>query len=194
MWIMKTTPCIRNIRIVPVMIAGAIFVLVGCQSSASKENAKTQKPNIVLIVADDLGYGDTSANGATRIATPSVDELAENGMNFSNVHVVSSLCSPSRYSFLAGRYSWRTRLKHGVIKYYERPLIEEGETTLGTLLQRNGYHTACVGKWHLGLDWALNGNAPKDPETTVFNSWENGLDQYIDFSKPIKNGPNERGF
>lgn len=156
--------------------------------------AKKQKPNIVLIVADDLGYGDLSVYGATKISTPTLDKLASEGMKFDNAYVTSSLCTPSRYSILTGRYPWRTRLKFGVLKYYEEPLIKQDETTLASLLKRNGYRTACVGKWHLGLDWKLNGNAPENPEQTVFNSWSEDSYKYIDFSQPIENGPTQRGF
>lgn len=173
---------------------GTVF-LYSCASEVEKaKETASAKPNIILIVADDLGYGDLSVNGATKIATPNIDSLAMNGMNFTNAHVVSSICSPSRYSILTGRYAWRTRLKYGVLKYYEKPLIADNQSTLGDLMKRNGYKTACVGKWHLGFDWPLNSTAPENADEVVFNSWENNLDRFIDFSKPVKNGPIDRGF
>lgn len=153
-----------------------------------------QTPNIVVILADDLGYGDLSCYGATKISTPVIDQLAAEGMKFTNAYVSSSLCSPSRYSIMTGRYPWRTCLEFGVLKNYEQPLIEQGRTTLASMLKENGYYTACVGKWHLGLDWQLNDNAPANPEQTVFNSWEDNLQQFIDFSKPVTGGPVELGF
>jgi len=153
-----------------------------------------QKPNIVLIVADDLGYGDLGSYGATKIATPAIDKLAEEGMKFTNAYVASSICSPSRYSILTGRYSWRTRLKKGVLTWFEKPLINEDRTTLGSLLQRNGYSTSVIGKWHLGFDWALNDQAPDNPEENVFSSRSIETQNYIDFSKPVQNGPLARGF
>lgn len=151
-------------------------------------------PHIVLIVADDLGYGDFSGYGAERIRTPNVDKLAANGIRFTDVYAASSLCSPSRYSMLTGRYSWRTKLKTGVLKPFSTPLIEEGRTTLASLLKRSGYYTACVGKWHLGFNWALKRNAPDDAATSVFDSWGMEPQQYIDFSKEVNGGPIEKGF
>lgn len=151
-------------------------------------------PNIVLILADDLGYGDLGAYGATKIETPVIDRLALEGMKFTHAQVVSSLCSPSRYSVMTGRYSWRSRLKYGVLKYFEPPLIEKQETTLASMLKEKGYYTACVGKWHLGLEWTVNDKAPANPEETVFNSWDEHAWEYIDFSRPVKGGPLDRGF
>lgn len=156
--------------------------------------AKQNHPNIVLIVADDLGYGDFGSYGATRIATPVIDQLADQGIAFTNAYVTSSLCSPSRYSILTGRYSWRTKLKSGVLEWFAKPLIEEHRTTLGSLLQRNGYYSAAIGKWHLGLDWALNENAPENPDENVFSTWDIRSQDYIDFSQPVGNGPLTRGF
>ena len=95
------------------MLAGAIVltaVVSGCNSS-NQLKSETQKPNIVLIFADDLGYGDLSCNGATKISTPAIDQLAAEGINFTNAYASSSICSPSRYSLLTGEYAWRTRLK-----------------------------------------------------------------------------------
>jgi arylsulfatase A-like enzyme len=163
------------------------------QSDGSSQKEK-QAPNIVLILADDLGYGDLSCYGATKIQTPVLDKLASEGMRFTNVYVSSSLSSPSRYSVLTGRYPWRTRLQYGVLKNYEEPLIEPERTTIGSLLQRHGYYTACVGKWHLGLEWAVNSKAPENPGKNVFNSPKDNLQKFIDFSKPITGGPIERGF
>lgn len=161
----------------------------GCRDDRSEPN----KPNIVLILADDLGYGDLGAYGASKVNTPSIDALANGGMKFTNAYVASSICSPSRYSLLTGEYPWRTRLKHGVLKYYDRPLIAEDQTTLASLLKGNGYRTACVGKWHLGFDWEVNDAAPHDRDS-VFDSWDKQTYTYIDFSKPVASGPITRGF
>jgi arylsulfatase A len=151
-------------------------------------------PNIVLIVADDLGYGDLSCYGATKITTPAVDALAAGGLRFTDAYVASSICSPSRFSILTGCYSWRTRLKFGVLTPFARPLIEAHRTTLASLLKRNGYDTACIGKWHLGFDWPLNTNAPVNPDQTVFDTWNAKAQLAIDFSKPLRGGPVDRGF
>ena len=163
-------------------------------ASCSRADEARQKPNIVIIFADDLGYGDLSCYGATKIQTPALDQMASEGMRFTNAYATSSLSSPSRYSLLTGRYPWRTRLQYGVLKDYEKPLIEPEETTIASFLKRHGYYTACVGKWHLGLEWSLNDKAPENPEETVFNSSKTNLQEYIDFSKPVTGGPIERGF
>ena len=172
---------------------GITMAVLACNPEKQVKQDKTN-PNVVLIVADDLGCGDLSCYGATKISTPAIDQLASEGMSFTNAYVSSSLCSPSRYSILTGRYSWRTRLKYGVLKYFDKPLIEQGRTTVASLFKRNGFHTACVGKWHLGLEWELNENAPEDPDESVFNSWAENTQEYIDFSKPVKGGPIEKGF
>lgn len=159
------------------------------------QNSSIKKaPNIILIVADDLGYGDLSSYGATKINTPNIDDLAEQGVKFNNAYAASSMCSPSRYSILTGRYSWRSRLKYGVLKYFDKPLIDEERSTIGEMLQRNGYATACIGKWHLGMNWTVNDKAPENPDKNVFDSWDANSYKYIDYSVPVKNGPIERGF
>ncbi len=171
---------------------GMTFVSSGCSSDVPKP--KFENPNIILILADDFGYGDMSCYGATRVKTPEIDKLADKGMRFTDAYVASSLCSPSRYSLLTGRYSWRTRLKSGVLTSFAPPLIEDGRTTLPSMLQKKGYFTACVGKWHLGFNWALNENAPADSDSSVFGAWGLEPHQYIDFSNPVKGGPVEKGF
>ncbi|TZF85508.1 arylsulfatase (plasmid) [Pedobacter sp. BS3] len=176
-------------------VAGvAIFTLATAWVVSKEKPKKKQLPNIVIIMADDLGYGDFSCQGATKVSTPAIDALAESGMRFTDAHTASSLCSPSRYSILTGRYSWRTRLRTGVLTWFAQPLIEQGRTTIASMLKRNGYRTACIGKWHLGFEWALKPNAPADPVKDVFDSWERTTQDYIDFSKPVKQGPVERGF
>jgi len=136
-----------------------------------------KKPNIIFLMADDMGYGDIgSFNDNSKIPTPNIDQLAEEGIRFTDAHSSSAVCTPSRYSVLTGRYCWRTRLKQWVIFDYEPPLIEEERLTVADLLKEKGYATACVGKWHLGMEW------PRD---------ENGE---IDFTERIADGPTERGF
>jgi arylsulfatase A-like enzyme len=113
--------------------------------------AATEKPrNVVLIYADDLGYGDVGCYGATRVATPNVDRLAREGVRFVNAHSASATCTPSRYALLTGEYAWR-RKGTGVLPGDARLIIEPGRTTLASLMQRAGYKTGAVGKWHLGL-------------------------------------------
>ncbi|MBM3858097.1 MAG: arylsulfatase [Verrucomicrobia bacterium] len=111
------------------------------------------QPNIVYVIADDLGYGDVHCLNPQRgkIATPNADKLAAQGITFTDAHSGSSVCTPTRYGVLTGRYAWRTRLQSGVLSDYVEPLIAAERFTVPALLQRHGYHTACIGKWHLGF-------------------------------------------
>lgn len=152
--------------------AAALCLLV----PASVSGADLRRPNIVYILADDFGYGDArSYNPDGKIATPSIDRLAREGMRFTDAHSGSSVCSPTRYGILTGRYAWRTKLRRGVLGPYDPPLIAEDRLTVPALLQQHGYHTACIGKWHLGWDW------PKQDGNVVFDH-------------PIPGGPASRGF
>lgn len=171
------------------------------------------KPNVIFIFSDDLGYGDISAfNNQSKINTKNIDSLAKQGMMFTNSHACSALCTPSRYGLLTGRYSFRSKLKFLVLSGDSMPLIEKGRKTLGDLFKENGYATACVGKWHLGLEWQLNNNPvytdfnskPEiyddipardgDEPSLAFSCPESARGLDIDYSKPIKYGPNEYGF
>lgn len=148
-------------------------------------------PNIVYILADDLGYGDVKAlNPEGKIATPNLDRLAAQGMAFTDAHSGSAVCSPTRYGIMTGRYCWRSPLKSHVLGGLSPRLIEPNRLTVAQLLKESGYHTACVGKWHLGMDWALKPgkNVTRlsiEPRDQVFN---------VEYDKPIANGPRSVGF
>ena len=131
-------------------------------------------PNIVLILCDDLGYGDVGVYFKdSKIPTPHMDRLAREGMRFTDAHSPSSVCTPTRYGVLTGRYCWRTLLKSGVGNGYSPALIEPGRETIASLLKgRKGYRTGGFGKWHLGL-----GTEPK-----------------VDYAKEFRPSPNEFGF
>jgi len=120
--------------------------------------ASSESPNIILILADDLGWGDLGCYGATQIVTPSCDRLAREGMRYTDAHSPSGVCSPSRYGVLTGRYAWRTWLKNGIVLEHMPLLIESGRLTLPAMLGQHGYATACVGKWHLGWGDEINPN------------------------------------
>lgn len=182
---------IRRRLLCGICLAWPFLILSDVRAQAG---ADMRHPNIVLIVADDLGYGDFSCYGATNFSTPGVDQVAAGGIQFKDAYAVSSICSPSRYSILTGRYSWRTSLKFGVVTWFAKPLIEPNRTTLASLLKRDGYDTACVGKWHVGFNWPLKTNAPPDPDKTVFGTWDRKSQNYIDFSQPVTGGPVDRGF
>jgi len=150
-----------------------------------------KSPNIVFILADDLGYGDVRClNPNGKIPTPQLDRLAADGMIFTDAHSPSSVCTPTRYSILTGRYNWRSRLQSGVLGGLSPRLIEKGRLTVASMLRGQGYHTACFGKWHLGMDWArLPGKPVAELEIETAGQVRN-----VDFAQPIRNGPNALGF
>ena len=132
------------------LLAFALLLLVpfGVLQAAEKS-----KPNIVYILADDLGYGDVQCLNSERgkIATPQIDKMATQGMIFTDAHTSSSVCTPTRYGIMTGRYNWRTRLQSGVLNGYSEALIAAERLTVPALLKAQGYTTACIGKWHLGM-------------------------------------------
>lgn len=158
-----------------------------------------EKPNIVFILADDMGYGDVSAlnHRDSKVFTPNIDKLMQEGMTFTDAHTPTSVCTPTRYAILTGRYAWRSKLKESVLWQYDPPLIAKDRLTIADLLKQNGYFTAAVGKWHLGWDWPLVGGGvlhnTGDDEVHL-TAEEKKKDGEIDFSKPIENGPITRGF
>ncbi len=162
-----------------------------CTASVSAAE-KSNDPNIIYILADDMGYGDIKAlNPECKIATPHLDQLARGGMVFTDAHTSSSVCTPTRYGVLTGRYNWRSRLKSGVLWGLSRRLIEQDRMTVPSMLKQHGYFTAAVGKWHLGMDWTLKDGGIATEKS--YNKKTNpGWD--VDYSKPIQNGPNSVGF
>lgn len=149
-------------------------------------------PNIVFILADDLGYGDLKKfNKDAQIPTPNLTRLADQGMIFTNAHAASSVCTPSRYGILTGRYAFRSKLKKGVLGGYSPALIEDGRFTVADLAKHAGYQTAIIGKWHLGLDWK-----PVNPAVpAIQHKAGNETDlSNVDFSSTVLNGPNNLGF
>jgi arylsulfatase A len=177
-------------------------------------DAPGRKPNILVILADDLGYGDVQCYNPERgkIATPHIDRLAAGGMRFTDGHSSSGVCSPSRYTLLTGRYHWRTRLQRGIVGVFGEPLIAPGRLTLGSLAQQQGYRTACIGKWHLGWDWPLtpqlrpllqsrpppqDGATPQELKEASRNASATGTQIAAwrgFFSQSIPGGPTTRGF
>jgi len=164
-------------------IIGSVFVMGGCAKRLASTSKTGSRPNIVFILADDMGIDSVSAlNRKSGIETPCLNKMMTEGMTFTDAHSGSAVCSPTRYGVLTGRYSWRTRMKQGIVGKWQRPLIDPDRLTVGKMLQQGGYHTACIGKWHLGWNWL-----DKDGKPT-----ERLKD--IDFTKPVKGGPVERGF
>ena len=149
-------------------------------------------PNIVYILADDQGYGDVGCfNPNCKAPTPVLDRMAEEGMRFTDSHTSSAVCTPTRYGILTGRYNWRSRLKSGVLTGESPALLEEGRETVASYLQKNGYYTACVGKWHLGLGWQTKDGR----ELSIHGQdWEGDVLKHIDYSRPVTDSPNDHGF
>ncbi|MEZ6143125.1 MAG: arylsulfatase [Zavarzinella sp.] len=149
------------------------------------------KPNIIFILCDDLGYGDVKCyNPEGKIPTPNMDRLAKEGMRFTDAHSPSAVCSPTRYGIMTGRYAWRSKLQRGVLGGLSPRLIEKDRQTVAGFLKNHGYHTACIGKWHLGMDWVVKPGKSVNPlsiesREQVFN---------VDYDQPISNGPNAVGF
>ncbi|WP_276166018.1 sulfatase family protein [Zobellia alginiliquefaciens] len=156
----------------------------------SQEDQRTsQFPNVIYILADDLGYGDIKTfNPEGKIPTPNIDAMASNGIKFTDAHTSSAVCSPTRYGILTGRYNWRTSLKSSVLSGYSKSLIKQERTTIAEMLKRQGYNTAYVGKWHLGWDWDILDKNPNLEHDKL------NINPKVNFSTPIKNGPSTHGF
>lgn len=157
------------------MKLSALFAFA-CSLLALASSASGTHPNIVYILADDLGYGDVHCFNPNRgkIATPNIDRLALEGMMFTDAHSGSSVCTPTRYGLLTGRYSWRTRLQKFVLYGYDKPLISAHRLTVPALLRQHGYTTACIGKWHLGMGLPKEQPSPQisdGPTTRGFDSY-----------------------
>lgn len=153
-----------------------LFLLLAGLVSCSTQQSSL--PNIVIILADDMGYGDVQAfNPDSEVPTPNLNKLSEEGLMFMDAHTPSSICTPTRYGLLTGRYCWRTSLKRGVLKGYDTPLIEEERITIADYLKGKGYKTGIVGKWHLGLGFQ-----------------KNEIEEKFDLTKSLYSSPNNNGF
>ncbi|HEV3200788.1 MAG TPA: arylsulfatase [Bryobacteraceae bacterium] len=149
------------------------LALVPSVVAALPATAASRFPNIVYLLADDLGWGDLDCyNPDSAVPTPYANRFAEQGVRFTDMHSPSAVCTPTRYGILTGRYCWRTRLKQGVLQGYSPSLIEPGRLTVPGMLKQRGYYTAGVGKWHLGLG---------DREKT-------------DYTQALRPGPLDAGF
>ncbi|GAB2478060.1 sulfatase family protein [Algoriphagus taiwanensis] len=172
--------------LLPALFSVIIWAISSCTSPPKEETP----PNIIFILADDLGYGDLKAfHPESKISTPHLDQLAAEGMRFTDAHTTSAVCTPSRYALLTGRYNWRSRLKQGVLTGESQALIPKERTTVASLLKSKGYQTAFIGKWHLGMDWGLK----VDSIEQVGEGYSADF-SLVDFSKPVQNGPNVLGF
>jgi arylsulfatase A-like enzyme len=183
----------------PTLLVLALAWLIG-DSVCLAGSPNHSLPNILLIYADDLGYGDVQCYNPTRgrIPTPHIDALAAQGMRFTDAHSSSGVCSPSRYTILTGRYHWRSRLQSGIVGVWKEPLIAPDRLTIGGLAKQYGYRTACIGKWHLGWDWPISKEqkrllaAPKQKDAEATDAHRAAWRQV--FSATISGGPVTRGF
>ena len=182
-----------NIRTSFLLFAAGSVLFSAVSSSAN------EAPNIVLIYADDLGFGDVQCYNRERgkIRTPHIDQLASQGMRFTDAHSSSGVCSPSRYTILTGRYHWRSRLQSGIVGLWGQPLIPPTRLTIGSLVKQRGYDTIAIGKWHLGWSWPIPRARAK-----IFKAMPSGnqVDQETRtvwrdvFTQPIPGGPTAVGF
>ncbi|MEO6755634.1 MAG: arylsulfatase [Chthoniobacteraceae bacterium] len=166
--------------------------------SAGVSGATADKPNIIFILADDMGLGDVKCLGGetSKIATPHMDHIAKEGMVFSDAHTSSSVCTPTRYSIITGRYNWRSPKKSSVLGGISPPLIEADRPTVARFMKNEGYVTGCIGKWHLGM------NMPTTDGKAAFEQVKKGdggkplapKATNIDWKGTITGGPNANGF
>jgi len=185
---------ILNASVINRYLPGRVLVLAlfWCLAQTAAQGQQQLAPNIVFILADDLGYGDLKVfNPDARIPTPHLSRLAEQGMMFRDAHTSSSVCTPSRYSILTGRYAFRSSLKKGVLGGYSPALIEDDRFTIADLAKKAGYQTAIIGKWHLGMNWK-----PVDPAQPAIRNRPKAEPDLsnIDFNSPVRSGPNTLGF
>ncbi|MDG2224524.1 MAG: arylsulfatase [Rubripirellula sp.] len=164
----------------------AFVCVVVCSCTCVVRAAEDPLPNVIFVLADDLGIGDLQpTNPDCKIKTPNLQQMADEGLTFLDAHSSSSVCTPTRYGLLTGRYNWRSRLARGVLSGTSDHLIPGDRETVGHLMQRAGYHTQMIGKWHLGWDWARLKQATKGKKPQAAD---------IDFTKPVVNGPDINGF
>eukprot|EP00752_Nemacystus_decipiens_P014474 g12883.t1 len=142
-----------------------------------------------------MGVGDVSGlNPEGKIPTPHLDQMIERGLTFTDAHTSSAVCTPTRYALLTGRYNWRNKRKSGVASGFSPSEIETGRATLASMLGDAGYHTAMIGKWHLGLDWVKSPGIEQAFPTVRGKKNQKVPGADVDFSKPFRGGPTDHGF
>ncbi len=173
------------------LIALLISLLSVATSSTMILGDEKRLPNILVLYADDLGFGDLGCyNKNSKIPTPNLDRLASEGIRFTDGHSSSGICSPSRYALLTGRHHWRDF--HGIVGVFGKSVFKPEQLTLPEMLKSKGYHTSAIGKWHLGWNWdAIRKTEAKQTGNKRNSAW--GFDAF-DWSKPIPDGPTAHGF
>ncbi len=196
----------RNLYTFTLLAILTSLIPTGSCTKFNQQKESAKKPNIVIILADDLGFGDVQSYNPERgkIPTPNLDKLVSQGMQFTDAHSSSAVCSPSRYTLLTGRYHWRSSLQKGIVGLFDKPLITPDRLTIAGLARQQSYQTACIGKWHLGWDWPIDealrplwkvNNTPEGQDDEVYfasdeqrNAWKNV------YSNAINGGPTAVGF
>ena len=174
------------------LIAGLFIAVIfsACSESQETQSSSDNPPNILIILVDDMGYGDIgSYNPDSKIPTPNIDALADEGIRFMDAHAPGAVCHPSRYGLLTGRYPFRTNTN----VWPEQPVIDEGRMTIASMLQSEGYYTAMVGKWHLGFDESQTTDPMVADQSEAGNNLRAAYREY-DPEIPLKGGPFDRGF
>jgi arylsulfatase A len=170
------------------LLVAALLAPLACLNAA-----EPTPPNIVILYADDMGFGDLGANNPdSKIPTPNLDQLAAQGMRFTDAHSSSGVCTPSRYAMLTGRFHWRKF--HGIVNSFDSPALDDTEVTLPEMLKQHGYRTACVGKWHLGWNWSDIQKPDAKPTSDSKTRNKVFAPDAFDWTKPISGGPLSHGF
>ncbi len=173
------------------MMKQLVFTALVLGLASSLHAIEKSQPNILILYADDLGFGDLGIqNPASKIPTPNLDQLAREGMRFTDGHSSSGICTPSRYALLTGRHHWRDF--HGIVNAFGGSVFKKERLTLAEILQQNGYATACIGKWHLGWNWDAIKKANAKPRG-VGRRRALGPEAF-DWDKSIPDGPLAHGF
>jgi hypothetical protein len=186
-----------------VLLAITLLMLSADYSLAKERPAEL--PNVVFILADDMSYDSVSAYNPRigNMQTPSIDRLIGQGMSFTDAHSGSSVCTPTRYGILTGRYCWRTRLKSSVLWEWAAPLLDPERLTVAEMLQAQGYYTGMIGKWHLGMDWYDKDGKIANGDLLITDSFfkneaaakrTKAVEERIDLSRPVTGGPLDHGF
>lgn len=179
----------RRLTLAPFLLAPSLLAAVAQRPQATQV---ARPPNVVILYADDMGFGDLGANApASKIPTPHLDRLASEGIRFTDAHSSSGVCTPSRYALLTGRHHWRQF--HGIVDAFGPSVLPAERLTLAEMLRARGYQTACIGKWHLGWNWKAIMKPGAQP-TRIDGKPRGYAPDAFDWSKPIPDGPCAHGF
>ncbi|WP_342804729.1 arylsulfatase [Alteromonas sp. M12] len=177
----------RNLALKSIILVCVVWLL------SPSVFADTSKPNIVYILADDMGYGDIQAIAPQgKIPTKNLDRIAEQGIAFTQAYTGSSICTPTRYGLMTGRYPWREKV--GLAANYGSRIMSKGQETVASFLRNQGYKTLMVGKWHLGTSWTMKDGSVMESRTSMSHKATLTQDQQIDFNVPFYGGPTDHGF